>query len=28
VVVLNRGQLLTPQPGESFDEFTSEPSSI
>lgn len=28
VVVLNRGQLLAPQQGESFDEFTSEPSSI
>ncbi|HEV7259820.1 MAG TPA: L,D-transpeptidase [Bosea sp. (in: a-proteobacteria)] len=26
VVVLNRGQLLTPEPGESFDEFTSESS--
>lgn len=26
VVVLNRGQLLAPEPGESFDEFTSEGS--
>ncbi len=26
VVVLNRGQLLTPEPGESFDEFTSDGS--
>jgi lipoprotein-anchoring transpeptidase ErfK/SrfK len=24
VVVLNRGQLLTPEPGESFDEFTAD----
>ncbi len=28
VVVLNRGQLLTPQPGETFDEFSSEGASI
>jgi len=28
VVVLNRGQLLVPEPGEVFDEFTSDDASI